>query len=57
MRRLFLLVLVVLAGLFVVNVIVSPPASWLWLLLAPIVFVGLYDYFQTEHAFAERHAS
>ena len=50
MRRFFLLVLVVLAGLFIVNVIVFPPASWLWLLLAPIVLVGLYDYFQTEHA-------
>ena len=50
MRRLFLLALVVLAGLFVVNVIVFPPASRLWLLLAPIVLVGLYDYFQTEHA-------
>ena len=50
MRRLFLLFVVVTAGLLVVNVLVFPPVSWLWLILGPLVLVGVHDYFQVDHA-------
>ena len=50
MRRIFVVFVVVVVGLFFVDVVVYPPASWLWLILGPVVLLGLYDFFQTQHA-------
>lgn len=50
MRRLFMLVVSAAVVLFVIDTTVFAPASWWWLLVGPLVVLGLFDYFQTQHA-------
>lgn len=50
MRLGFLIVIFLLVILSIVAGIYWPVALWAWLILGPLVAVGLHDYFQTQHS-------
>ncbi|MFN3190796.1 MAG: FMN-binding glutamate synthase family protein [Aureliella sp.] len=50
MRRLFVGFVFVLVVASSIAIWFAPQLMWSWLLLGPVVAIGLYDYFQTKHS-------
>ena len=50
MRNLFVAFVLVLIALSLVASISAPYLLWAWVLLGPIVILGIWDYFQTRHS-------
>ena len=50
MRRVFILAVVGLVGVSIPAALFAPSLLWSWLVLGPLVGLGLYDYAQTSHA-------
>jgi glutamate synthase domain-containing protein 2 len=50
MRRIFIGLVIAVVGLSVLAAFVSPALLWAWVVLGPLLLLGLYDCTQTQHA-------
>lgn len=50
MRRIFVGIVLGLIVLSIIAALFAPVLLWAWVVLGPIVAIGIHDYFQTKHA-------
>ena len=50
MRKIFIGCVIAIVGLSVLAAFIAPVLLWAWVLLGPLLVLGLYDYTQSQHA-------